>query len=622
MSSPSVCTTSEVGVVTRPSKGICVISTPLGVDSDIVEFVLPYPTPGYRFDEDLSNRSGYFPQEYLFSVKIYTDQYLHVKGSCRNGSCSCLYLLDGVPSPLKPCRFACLMWDMKMFSSEDLFVLNGVCKGFKIVDDDVNLSYSLHNYKSILDSSMYSQMCDVIAKELANGQVSRLSEPAKCVHALGAVVRPNGKLRPITDCSRPILSVNDFMNDTAQKFKFSHIEDTRSLVSVNGFGGTIDLSNAYRSVLIFPPHRSFVGFNWSYGNNTMFFCDNALCFGLKSAPSIFNSISQFITRYMVLSNAPCLSYLDDYFVAGPDFETCKSRQEAVLNCLTYVGFTVNYDKVAWPTHTPKFLGVIVDLVQMRFRLPSEKMEKTLLAVNSALQSVWISRKSLERLTGLLAHCATLVRGGRTFIRRLYCLLKASTGKKRVRLSEIYKGDLKWWSSFLKVFDGQCDIFPPSTPSHHVFTDASGSGFGAWYLRDYLFGFWADNSFGCHHLSSPPTFDDLSLSNINIKELWPVLAAIHRWGNQWRNSYVLLHTDNTQVLAMVSSGRSKNSQAMQLLRELFWCCAVLKIDLRASYISTDTNLFADKLSRLSSSPEKCNTFGLPVTFVNCCLRRDP
>lgn len=621
VSVPSVCNAPSDGVVTHPKKGICVISTPSGAVNEPVHFVLPYTGCGLEFDQDLCHRSRYLPQGYLFSIRVYPDQFLHVKDSCKDGSCSCLYLLDGIPSPLKPCRFASVIWVSGMFSEEDNFVLSGVCRGFKIVDSDLDLSYSMRNYSSILNDDMYSQMCEVIAKEMANGQVSRVANPARCVHALGAVVRPNGKLRPITDCSRPGLSVNDFMDSTAQKFKFSHIEDTRSLVSPNGYGGTIDLSNAYRSVLIFPPHRSFVGFNWTYGKETVYFCDNALCFGLKSAPSIFNSISEFVTRYMALSNAPCLSYLDDYFVAGPDLDTCVSRQKAVLNTLLYLGFTINYDKVTWPSHTPKYLGVIIDLDKLKFRLPKEKLDKTLATVNSVLQCIWCSRKTLERLTGLLAHCATLVKGGRTFIRRLYCLLKASMGKKRVRLSDIYRCDLMWWSSFLSVFDGQCDIFPSLTPSHHVFTDASGSGFGAWYQRDYLFGFWSTSGYSCPHHLSPPIFNDLSLSNINVKELWPVLAAIHRWGESWRNSYVLLHTDNTQVLNMVSSGRSKNTQAMQLLRELFWCCAVYKIDLRAAYISTSTNIFADKLSRLPNNPVRCNTFGLPVLFIDCCLHRD-
>lgn len=469
---------------------------------------------------------------------------------------------------------------------------------------------------------MYTQMCDVIVKELANSQISRLNQPAKCVHALGPIVRPNGKLRPITDCSRPGISVNNYMSETAKRFKFSHVEDTRRLVSLGGYGGTIDLSNAYRSVLIFPPHREYMGFKWVRNGTTMHFCDNSLCFGLKSAPSIFNSISNFITRFMSLSGIDCLRYLDDYFVAGPDSDSCRQRQEALLNILTLVGFSVNYDKVGWPSQFPKYLGIIIDLVAMKFRLPQAKITKTLSHIKMALSGSWCSRKRLEKLTGLLAHCATLVRGGRTFCRRLYSLLKACQGKKRVKLSDMYRCDLNWWSSFLTVFDGTCEIFPPITPSHHVFTDASGTGFGAWNLENFLFGFWGENTYNCKHLFPAPSFDNIAHSNINGKELWPVLAAVRKWGDCWKGSYVLLHTDNTQVLSMVASGRSRNTKAMQMLRELFWCCSVLKIDLRAMYIPTDVNLFADKLSRLPCYSTHRNHFGLPLRFHACCINRKP
>lgn len=123
-----------------------------------------------------------------------------------------------------------------------------------------------------------------------------------------------------------------------------------------------------------------------------------------------------VTRYMSLGGIPCLSYLADYFVAGPDLDSCLSRQYSLclsrqyslLDTLSNMGFSVNYEKVSWPSRTPKYLGVIIDLLSMKFRLPKEKIDRTLSAVNTAINCSWYSRKNLERLTGLLAHCSTLV----------------------------------------------------------------------------------------------------------------------------------------------------------------------------------------------------------------------
>lgn len=123
----------------RPVLGICVISTPTQDSLNPVSLVLPYRGSYLPYDDSLCNRSGFLPEGYLFSVKVYDDQFLHVKHCCHTGSCSCVYYLDGVPSPLKPCRIAALMVGARMFSEEDTFVLSGVCRGFKIVDNDVNL---------------------------------------------------------------------------------------------------------------------------------------------------------------------------------------------------------------------------------------------------------------------------------------------------------------------------------------------------------------------------------------------------------------------------------------------------------------------------------------------------
>lgn len=119
---------------------------------------------------------------------------LNVKSCCHTGDCECVYLLDGIPASLKPCRLASMMLGRNMFSNEDFLVLSGLCRCFRIVDDNTKLTFAIDNYKSILDSDMYNQMCSVIDTELRNGRVTCLSKPAACIHALGAVVRPNGKL--------------------------------------------------------------------------------------------------------------------------------------------------------------------------------------------------------------------------------------------------------------------------------------------------------------------------------------------------------------------------------------------------------------------------------------------
>lgn len=596
---------------------MCVISTPEASDIKQVFPVVPYTNAKFMFDAELCARSRYLPKSYLFSVKVYEDQFLHVKSDCVDGSCNCVYYLDGIQAKLKPCRVAASIYVSDIWSPNNVFVLDGVCRGFRIVDDNVNLKYRVQNYNSILKPEMYDKMCDNIYTEIYSGQISPSVFPADCMHALGAVERPDGRLRPITDCSKPILSVNDFMHTTAPRFKFSSIDDTRPLVSEKGYGCVTDISNAYRNVLIYPPNREYLGFSWKSGDKELYYKDNMLCFGLKSAPSIFNSITTFIVEYMHVMGYNLVGYLDDLFYAAPTREECYDGQQYLLWFLHYMGFTVNFNKLVAPSQDPKFLGIVIDLCKMSYVLPESKLQKTSEAVSAMLEKKWASYKSLERLAGLLAHCAALIKGGRTFCRRLYTVLKATKGKRRIHLSPVVKQDLRWWKAFLRIFNGSCPIRTNTTDRLEVYTDASGTGFGAWTSADYLFGFWDSPEEGCIHLCPPPSFTDLSTTNINVKELWPVVASIHRWGASWRHRVVKVYTDNTQVLNMILSGRSKNFQAMDLIREIFWCCALYNIDLEACYISTKENVFADKLSRIKLPIRTDHAFGMPVMFSFCC-----
>ena len=77
-----------------------------------------------------------------------------------------------------------------------------------------------------------------------------------------------------------------------------------------------------------------------------------------------------------------------------------------------------------------FLGFEVDTEQLVVRLPDKKLQKT-----KALVQDWVGKKAcrkrdLESLLGHLQHAATVVRPGRTFVRRLIELLATVQNPRR------------------------------------------------------------------------------------------------------------------------------------------------------------------------------------------------
>lgn len=101
-------------------------------------------------------------------------------------------------------------------------------------------------------------------------------------------------------------------------------------------------------------------------------------------------------------------------------------------------------------------------------------------------------------------------------------------------------DLEWWSLFAPTFNG-VNLIPYKVHDVCITTDASLRGFGAVYSADWLIGSW-DNSLGpefvstdCNHVVGAPDLSQDQLSNINVLELWAVIAALERWASKFIDS---------------------------------------------------------------------------------------
>lgn len=234
----------------------------------------------------------------------------------------------------------------------------------------------------------------------------------------------------------------------------------------------------------------------------------------------------------------------------------------------------------------------------------------------------ICKHDLEVLTGILAHCAVIVRGGRVFCRRLYDLYKVMITKdiNRIKIPTSALDDLQWWSKFLDIFNGRAMMSNSVFPGVLV-SDSSLRGFGAYLNSDWIAGTWPGVSpliidSQCSHISPAPAFNVTSFDNINMLELWPILVGIHRWYKLFKNQTVSLWTDNTQVLGMLRKGSSINRVCMDWIREIYWVCVIHNIDLVPAYISTEDNTLADALSRIRYSPS-ISTSTLDSINSLCC-----
>ena len=423
-----------------------------------------------------------------------------------------------------------------------------------------------------------------------------------CIHALGAVPKSTGGYRPISDASRPDgRSVNSFMSETFQHFKFKNIDDVCEVLKEASYLAVTDISAAYRSVLVRPEDRQYQGLTWILDGEEKFIVDNFLSFGTRAAPYLFNKLTDVIAKAMHRQGYTCFNYLDDFLLIADTYEQCRTAQLALHDLLRSLGFYVAYKKVSSPAQVQRYLGIDIDTINMRLMLPEDKMRKLKQELVFFQGRRKATHRQLQRLCGILSHCSSLVKGGRTFSHRVIELLRGMQGKRRyVTLTKPFFKDLKWWTDFSNWFNGQANIIGGRNVQEvSLEMDASGLGYGVVWGQDWLAGAWNGSlsSRRDRHDHYRPSPDMDIPDNINVQELFPMLEALWRWGPRWRDKKVVVYSDNTQAVAAINTGKSDNMVAMHIMRRVFWLTVLFNCHLVAVHIPGRSNVTADALSRL-------------------------
>ena len=563
----------------------------------------------------------------LFTVTSPLGEVVTVYQECVAGMCKCIYSIGDIDSQLRPCCFASyILGGSSDFNDKYLELLWLITDGCPIVDT-VMEHYECANYLSITCPGNYEKMSLIIEKELREGMVSKVTKKPVCVHALGAVPKATGGIRPITDCSRPEgKSVNFNCTSLLEDFSFKSVSDVASKLQLDDYMCVVDIKSAYRAVPIRAAHRTYQGFSWETDGLKSWYVDNRMCFGLRLGPKYFNYISTFIYDILSAKGLTVVNYLDDFIAITSNLGSCIAAQAELVGLLRYLGFHVAFDKLVHPSTCVTYLGIEIDSSTLELRLPSGKLEKLRNSVSSALARKRISKKELESLGGTLSHCSHVVRGRRIFSRNVYSLYRTliSENKRFIAIPEWVKDDLRWWQRLSMHFNGVCKIVK-CPYEHALVSDASFKGFGVYLGHDWCAGTWDDDdcillTSKCNHVVSKPLTGNVDFRNINVLEFWPILVGVKRWASYLRDTEVTVFTDNTQVLYMLLNGKSSNATCMSWIRELFWVCALFNIGIKPKYIITDSNLVADTLSRIPYLNVSSKLEMLLSGSNLCCLTR--
>ena len=279
-------------------------------------------------------------------------------------------------------------------------------------------------------------------------------------------------------------------------------------------------------------------------------------------------------------------YLDDFLVLGaPNTMECARALETTLTTFAELGVPVAPDKVEGPSTQLVFLGIELDSQNMQASPPQEKL-RHLQALLSRAQSMKCVRDyhAFDSLVGHLVHATSVMPLGRAFLSRLFPILRACHPGQIRRLNLAARKDLAWWSAVCHQWIGSStqQFIVLNPPSHHLFTDASGSwGCGGWSLP-----YWFQ----------VPWNNSLHLPSIALKELFPIVIAAAIWGHLWSGSLVQCHSDNTAAVAYVNKLHAGDVQTAHMLRGLAFFQAKYDFRMQAAHIPGSRNTAADNLSR--------------------------
>ena len=227
-----------------------------------------------------------------------------------------------------------------------------------------------------------------------------------------------------------------------------------------------DLKSAFRLIPIHPADWHLLGIFWQ----SQYHVDLCLPFGLRSAPFLFNLLSEAL-EWILKNNyglKHVLHILNDFFIAEPSRLQCLSSFSTLLRVFMSVNAPVVASKTLGPSQVLEFMGIELDSTRMEARLPADKLQRTRDLLNSFTKRWSVRLVELQSLIGTLQFACKAVVPGRFFLQRMINLTQGVPSCfHHIRLNQEFFKDLTMWKAFLVGWNGHSffldtAITPPRT----------------------------------------------------------------------------------------------------------------------------------------------------------------
>eukprot|EP00873_Tetraselmis_striata_P029593 jgi/Tetstr1/449857/TSEL_036919.t1 len=192
---------------------------------------------------------------------------------------------------------------------------------------------------------------------------------------------------------------------------------------------------------------------------------------------------------------------------------------------------------------------------------------------------WLPVRELQSLAGRAQYLFLAIPAARFYLRELHDVV-GSKWAGRVRMTHQLRRDLQWWTAVPTQSTGR--PIHRHVETAYVHCDSSGYGWGA-VLNGRL---EARGLWGAADERRHITWKELKAARLAVESFLPLLA-----GRQ-----VLLHEDNQAVCNVLAGLTSRSPEMMAELRKLLYLLDNNGVHIKARYIRSAANVWADRLRR--------------------------
>ena len=340
----------------------------------------------------------------------------------------------------------------------------------------------------------------------------------------------------------------------------------------------IDLSRYFRQIPLDPGDYSLIG----YIIDVKVYFDKVLPMGMRSAPYIAQRITNAIAFIHWTLGFFLLNYVDD-FVGAELREKIWQAYTALADLLEELGVETSKGKLVLPTTRLEFLGVTFDSQSMTMEISEEKLAEIRTELEAWLYKVTATRKEVESLVGKLQFMAKCIKAGRVFLGRLINWIRTMDRGKKYSIPMEARRDIAWWGRFAHKYNGVSLMWCIKELGVDTLlqTDACPKGYGGICGEEYIRGRFPQ------HLQG---------TNIAILEIWAVMVALKVWAHKLKGKYFWILVDNEAVAVILNTGRSREQELQNTLREIAYIAATNQFVIKARHILGVDNRIPDWLSR--------------------------